>query len=116
MSGRRMGLGTAGLGAGIGVLGRRLEGLEETVGAIRAAGGQAALASADVREPEAVARAFDVLEGQLGPANQLVNNAAGNFLAPSEELSPHPFNSVEHSVLFRRFPCTRGLCRPLIHP
>jgi len=112
--GRSMALRMAGLGARVGILGRRREPLEETVAAIRGAGGQAALASADVRDSEAVARALTALEGELGPANQLVNNAAGNFLAASEELSDNAFNSVVQIVLYGTFHCTRELGRRLI--
>jgi NAD(P)-dependent dehydrogenase (short-subunit alcohol dehydrogenase family) len=104
----------AGLGARVGIIGRRREPLEETVGAIRGAGGKAAFASADIRDPEAVARALDALEAELGPASQLVNNAAGNFLAPSEELSPNAFNSVVQIVLYGTFHCTRELGRRII--
>jgi len=112
--GRSMALRLAGLGAKVGIVGRRKEPLEETVAAIRQAGGQAALAPGDIREPEAVARAFDTLEGELGPANQLVNNAAGNFLAASEDLSPNGFNSVVQIVLYGSFHCTREIGRRLI--
>jgi len=112
--GRSMALRMAGLGAKVGIVGRRKEPLEETVAAIRQAGGQAALAPGDIREPEAVARAFDTLEGELGPANQLVNNAAGNFLAASEDLSPNGFNSVVQIVLYGSFHCTREIGRRLI--
>ena len=112
--GRSMALRLAGLGAKVGIVGRRKEPLEETVAAIRQAGGQAALAPGDIREPEAVARAFDTLEGELGPANQLVNNAAGNFLAASEDLSPNGFNSVVQIVLYGSFHCTREVGRRLI--
>ena len=112
--GRSMALRMAGLGAKVGIVGRRKEPLEETVTTIRQAGGQAALAPGDIRDPEAVARAFDVLETELGPPNQLVNNAAGNFLAASEDLSPNAFNSVVQIVLYGSFHCTRELGRRLI--
>jgi NAD(P)-dependent dehydrogenase (short-subunit alcohol dehydrogenase family) len=112
--GRSMALRMAALGARVGVIGRRPAPLEETVAAIRAAGGKAALAPADIREPEAVTRAFDALEAELGPANQLVNNAAGNFLAPSEDLSANAFDSVVRIVLYGSFHCTRELGRRLI--
>jgi len=112
--GRSMALRMAGLGARVGVVGRRREPLEETVAAIRGAGGQAALAAADVRDSEAVARALTALEGELGPANQLVNNAAGNFLAASEDLSDNAFNSVVQIVLYGTFHCTRELGRRLL--
>jgi len=112
--GRSMALRLAGLGAKVGVMGRRPEPLEETVEAIRGAGGQAAASPCDVRDPEAVKQAFDRLEGALGPANQLVNNAAGNFLSPTEDLSPNAFHSVVQIVLYGSFHCTTELGRRLI--
>ena len=39
-----------------------------------------------------------------GPVNQLVNNAAGNFLCASEDLSPNAFNSVVQIVLYGSVP------------
>ena len=71
--------------------------------AIRAAGGQAAFAPATCASPEAVAAAVDAVEGELGPVNQLINNAAGNFLCASEDLSPNAFNSVVQIVLYGTF-------------
>jgi NAD(P)-dependent dehydrogenase (short-subunit alcohol dehydrogenase family) len=112
--GRAMALRCAGLGARIGILGRRPDPLQETAKAIREAGGVAAVASCDVRDPAAVKAAFDALEAELGPANQLVNNAAGNFLAPTEDLSPNAFNSVVQIVLYGTFHCTTELGRRLI--
>ena len=101
-------------GAKVAVLGRRPEPLEDTARAIREAGGTAAAVPCDVRDPEAVKRAFDTVEAQLGPANQLVNNAAGNFLSASEDLSPNAFNSVVQIVLYGTFHCTTELGRRLI--
>jgi NAD(P)-dependent dehydrogenase (short-subunit alcohol dehydrogenase family) len=98
----------------VGVVGRRPEPLAETVAAIRQAGGQAAAASCDIRDSAAVTAAFDQLEAELGPANQIVNNAAGNFLAPSEELSDGGFDAVVRIVLYGTFHCTRELGRRLI--
>src|SRR5262249_1176501 len=77
-------------------------------------GGKAASAPCDVRDPEAVRTAFDALERELGPLSQLVNNAAGNFLSPSEDLSPNAFNSVVQIVLYGTFHCTREIGRRLI--
>jgi NAD(P)-dependent dehydrogenase (short-subunit alcohol dehydrogenase family) len=112
--GRSLALRFAGLGAKVGILGRRPEPLAETVEAIRDAGGKGASAPCDIRDPEAVRAAFDALEGALGPATQLVNNAAGNFLSPSEDLSPNAFNSVVQIVLYGTFHCTRELGRRLV--
>lgn len=112
--GRSMALRLGGLGAKIAVLGRRPEPLQETAEAIRTAGGAAVGVPCDIREPEAVRAAFDAAEAALGPANQLINNAAGNFLCPSEDLSPNAFNSVVQIVLHGSFHCTRELGRRLI--
>jgi NAD(P)-dependent dehydrogenase (short-subunit alcohol dehydrogenase family) len=104
----------AGLGAKVAVLGRRPQPLQETVEAIRKAGGAAAAAPCDVRDPEAVRAAFDAVEAELGPVNQLINNAAGNFLAATEDLSPNAFHSVVQIVLYGTFHCTNELGRRLI--
>ena len=112
--GRSMALRLAGLGARVAVLGRRPEPLQGTTRAIREAGGIAAGFPCDVRDPAAVKAAFDAAEAELGPANQLVNNAAGNFLSPTEDLSPNAFHSVVQIVLYGSFHCTTELGRRLI--
>lgn len=112
--GRSMAFRLAGLGAKVAVLGRRPEPLQETTRAIREAGGIAAGFPCDVRDPAAVKAAFDAAEAELGPANQLVNNAAGNFLSPTEDLSPNAFHSVVQIVLYGSFHCTTELGRRLI--
>jgi NAD(P)-dependent dehydrogenase (short-subunit alcohol dehydrogenase family) len=94
------------VGAKVAVLGRREGPLQETVEAVRGAGGEAAWASADVRSPEEVAAALDKIEGELGPLTGLVNNAAGNFLACSEDLSPNAFDAVVKIVLYGTFHTT----------
>lgn len=112
--GRAMAERFASLGARVGVLGRRLEPLEETVAAIRAAGGIAACASADVRDPHGVHLAIDAIEAELGPVNGLVNNAAGNFLSAAEDLSPNAFDSVVRIVLHGSFHTTQDVGKRMI--
>jgi NAD(P)-dependent dehydrogenase (short-subunit alcohol dehydrogenase family) len=101
----------AGLGAAVGIFARREEPLAETAAAIEAAGGRAAWTTADVRDPEAVESAVVELEEALGPATGLVNNAAGNFLAPSEDLSANAFKAVVDIVLHGTFHTTQALGR-----
>ena len=106
--GRAMAERFASVGARVGVSGRRVGPLEETVAAIRAAGGTAAWASMDVRDPASVSAGIDAIEAELGPITGLVNNAAGNFLAPSEDLSANAFNSVVQIVLYGAFHVTQA--------
>jgi NAD(P)-dependent dehydrogenase (short-subunit alcohol dehydrogenase family) len=47
----------------------------------------------------------------LGVPDILVNNAAGNFLCPSEDLTPHGFDAVVRIVLHGTFHCTRAAGR-----
>jgi len=112
--GRSMALRMAGLGARVALLGRRPEPLKQTAEEIHGAGGLAAAVPCDIRDSAAVRAAFDQAEQQLGPANQLINNAAGNFLCPSEDLSDNAFDSVVRIVLYGSFHCTRELGRRLI--
>ncbi len=109
--GKAMALRMAEVGAKVGILGRREAPLEQTVAAIQAAGGTAAWASADVRERDSLIAAIDRLEDQLGPASDLVNNAAGNFLCASEDLSPNAFDAVMKIVLYGTFHATQELGR-----
>ncbi|MSP91512.1 MAG: SDR family oxidoreductase [Myxococcales bacterium] len=109
--GRAMAERFAALGARVGVFGRREAPLQEVVGAIQGAGSHAAWATADVRDADQIKAAIDSLERQLGPATGLVNNAAGNFLATTEDLSPNAFDAIVRIVLHGSFHCTRDLGR-----
>src|SRR6185436_6428221 len=96
------------------VVGRREEPLKTTVEDIEKAGGKAAFAQCDVRDAGSVRAAFDSIERTLGPINALLNNAAGNFLCASEDLSDNAFDSVVKIVLYGTFNCTREIGRRLI--
>lgn len=110
--GRAMAERFAGLGARVGIVGRRSDPLDETVAAIEDAGGTAArVADVDVRDAERVGAAIDEIEDALGPVTALVNNAAGNFLAPSEDLSPNAFDAVVQIVLYGSWHCTQAMGR-----
>lgn len=112
--GRAMAVHFASLGARVGVLGRRSEPLAETVAIIRGAGGKAAFACADVRDPAQVTAAIDSIEAEIGELTGLVNNAAGNFLAASEDLSANAFDAVVRIVLHGTFHCTSDVGRRFI--
>jgi NAD(P)-dependent dehydrogenase (short-subunit alcohol dehydrogenase family) len=107
--GKAMALRYAELGAQVAVLGRREPPLAEVVDEITTAGGRAAWASADVRDRGSVDAGLDRLEAELGPITDVVNNAAGNFLCASEDLSPGGFDAVVKIVLYGTFHVTQAL-------
>jgi NAD(P)-dependent dehydrogenase (short-subunit alcohol dehydrogenase family) len=109
--GRAMALRFAALGATVAVSGRRLEPLDAVVNEIAAAGGRGCAAPCDVRDPGQVDTALARVVETLGIPDILVNNAAGNFLCPSEELTPNGFASVVAIVLHGTFHCTRAAGR-----
>lgn len=54
----------------------------------------------DVRDPEEIKRAADVCVDKCGCLpHMVVNNAAGNFVAPTERLSPNAFRTIVDIVL-----------------
>src|SRR6202789_3139431 len=102
------------LGANLLIVGRREEPLKKTVEDIRGAGAKAAYFSADVRDFDAVEKAIEAAEKEFGQVDTLVNNAAGNFIARTEKLSPNAFNAVVGIVLQGAFHCTLALGRKWI--
>ncbi len=109
--GRAMALRCAELGAGVFLVARREAPLEETAREIRARGGRAAWATADVRDFAAVERAVARAAEEFETPDSLVNNAAGNFLARTERLSPNAFAAIVGIVLQGSFHCTLALAR-----
>jgi NAD(P)-dependent dehydrogenase (short-subunit alcohol dehydrogenase family) len=86
------------LGAEIVICGRREEVLKGTVHEWKTAGGQASYIVCDLRHPDKVEAMFDEIWRDR-PLDGLVNNAAGNFIARTEQLSPRAFDSVINIVL-----------------
>lgn len=87
------------LGAKVFICGRRLEVVQNTAAELSAGtGGEIQGLACDVRYPEEVESLIERLWA-TGPLDVLVNNAAGNFLARTEELSTHAFEAVISIVL-----------------
>jgi NAD(P)-dependent dehydrogenase (short-subunit alcohol dehydrogenase family) len=105
--GRSMALHFASLGARLFIVGRRPEPLKSVCEEIQRVSGTAAFASCDVRDYAAVEAAAKNAESQIGEINILVNNAAGNFMARTEKLTPNAFNAVVGIVLNGSFNCTQ---------
>jgi peroxisomal 2,4-dienoyl-CoA reductase len=99
----------ASLGAHVVIASRKPEHLEAAVEQLRQRGGKASSVAVDVRDPERVkAMVADVVAAH-GHIDLLVNNAAGNFYAPSETLSPNAWRSVIEIDLFGTFYCTQAV-------
>jgi NAD(P)-dependent dehydrogenase (short-subunit alcohol dehydrogenase family) len=87
------------LGATVYICGRREEVLEQTAAELsNATKGPIHALPCDVRNRDAVEAMIDTI-WDAGPLDILVNNAAGNFIARTEELSPRAFDSVIGIVL-----------------
>jgi NAD(P)-dependent dehydrogenase (short-subunit alcohol dehydrogenase family) len=81
------------------------------VAAVEALGGQAVGVKMDVRHPEAIKEAFDIVEAALGPVTVLINNAAGRFMAPAEDTTPNGWRAVTQIVMDGTFFCSQELHR-----
>lgn len=99
----------ASLGAHVVLASRKLERVEAAAAEIRATGGRASAVSVDVREPGLVQDAVAQVVGAQGRIDLLVNNAAGNFYAPSESMSPNAWKSVVEIDLNGTFFCSQAV-------
>jgi NAD(P)-dependent dehydrogenase (short-subunit alcohol dehydrogenase family) len=87
------------LGAAVYICGRREEVLRDTCAELATStGGDIRSFACDVRDREAVEKMIERIWFE-GPLNVLVNNAAGNFIARTEELSPRAWEAVLGIVL-----------------
>src|ERR1700689_4750778 len=87
------------LGATVYICGRREEVLEQTATELsNATKGPIHALPCDVRNLDAIEAMIDTI-WKTAPLDVLVNNAAGNFIARTEELSPRAFDSVIGIVL-----------------
>lgn len=101
-------------GGHVAIVGRSPERLEEAAPEIDATGERVLTHAADVRDPEAVEAAVSAVEAAWGGIDVLVNNAAGNFLAATEDLSPRAFDAVVRIVLYGTFHMTTAVGRRMI--
>ncbi len=82
---------------------------EKVATAVESIGGDAAGASADVRDADAVAAAFGTCHETFGDINVLVSGAAGNFPARANDISSNGFRAVlEIDVLGTHHVMTAG--------
>jgi NAD(P)-dependent dehydrogenase (short-subunit alcohol dehydrogenase family) len=99
------------LGAELVICGRREEVLSAAASDLAATtGGKVEVHRCDVRDAAAVEAMLDAI-WQTAPLDALVNNAAGNFIARSEDLSPRAIDAVLGIVLHGSAYCTTGCGR-----
>jgi NAD(P)-dependent dehydrogenase (short-subunit alcohol dehydrogenase family) len=97
-------------GARVAIVSRRLELLQQEAKTLMdETGGQVFAFGVDVRDPEKVTQMIDAVEQHYGHIDVLVNNAAGNFISPTERLSHRAVDAVLGIVLHGTFYCTLEL-------
>lgn len=95
------------LGANLVITSRKLDVLQATANEIEHKTGQSVLAVAcDVRQIEEVENLLAQSLNRFGRVDVLVNNAAGNFISPTERLSANAFSSIIDIVLKGTANCT----------
>ncbi|MDQ2668337.1 MAG: SDR family oxidoreductase [Gemmatimonadota bacterium] len=99
----------ASLGAHVVLASRKLERVEAAAAEIIAAGGKASAKAVDVRDTALVKTMMAEVAESLGRIDLLVNNAAGNFYAPSETLSENAWKSVIEIDLYGTFFCSQAV-------
>ncbi len=82
------------LGAAVEIWGRRGPVLAEAAAAL---GERVTHQVVDIKDPEAVERATAAMWEAGRPATHLINNAAGNFVSRTEDLSPRGIRAIATS-------------------
>ena len=91
------------LGADIIICGRRKSVCEATAAELTTKhGGKVGVYGVDIRDAAAVdAMVADIFAS--GPLTDLINNAAGNFISRTEDLSPRGFDAIANIVMHGHF-------------
>jgi 3-oxoacyl-[acyl-carrier protein] reductase len=88
---------------------RRSDAALETVAAIQAAGGHAAVFQADVADPNQAQRLVEAVETNLGPIGVLVNNAGIGPIVNLDQLGPADWRNVISANLDSAYFVTRAV-------
>jgi NAD(P)-dependent dehydrogenase (short-subunit alcohol dehydrogenase family) len=99
-------------GAEVHLWGRRIGVLEEAAAAAsESRPGSVHVQTVDVRDGDGVDAAVGELWAEYGPLTGVLNNAAANFIAPTESLSPRAFDAVSSTVMKGSFHTTHAAGR-----
>jgi NAD(P)-dependent dehydrogenase (short-subunit alcohol dehydrogenase family) len=105
--GKAMGTYFLKLGANLVITSRKLEVLQKTAQEMEAdTGGKVLAVQCDVRDTAQVENVLAETLAKFGSVDVLVNNAAGNFISPTERLSANAFSSIIDIVLKGTVNCT----------
>ena len=100
------------LGATVHICGRRKIVCDETATELMAEhGGRVISHGVDIRDAAAVDHMIDTIFTAQGPLTDLINNAAGNFISRSEDLTPRGFDAVANIVMHGTFYVTHAVGR-----
>ena len=95
------------LGAKVAITSRKLEKLEAAAKELcDFTGGDCFAVACDVRDYEQVEHMHKQVIDHFGPIDVLLNNAAGNFISPTENLSTNAFDTIVDIVLSGTKNCT----------
>jgi len=106
--GKSMATRFAELGANLVITSRREDVINDAAKELRKLKGKVIAIPCDVRDPDQVESMVDQTVKDLGSIDILLNNAAGNFISPTEKLSPNAFKTVIDIVLNGTFHCTQA--------
>ncbi|MDN5860236.1 MAG: SDR family oxidoreductase, partial [Pseudonocardia sp.] len=96
-------------GAQVHLWGRRHAVLEEAAAeAGESRPGSVHVQTVDVRDGDGVDATMEALWQEHGPLTSVINNAAANFIAPTESLSPRAFEAVSGTVMKGSFHTTQA--------
>ena len=95
------------LGANVAITSRNLEKLQNTAKELeQETGGKCLPVQCDVRHYEQVEKMLQQTLDEFGTVDILLNNAAGNFISPTERLSANAFDTIIDIVLKGSKNCT----------
>ncbi len=103
------------LGATVYICGRRQNKLDETAAELTALhGGKIVGMACDIRDADAIHAMVDAIWADGGALTGVVNNAAGNFISRTEDLSVNGFNAIADIVMRGTFYVTLDIGKRLI--
>jgi NAD(P)-dependent dehydrogenase (short-subunit alcohol dehydrogenase family) len=98
--GKSMGKYLLELGANLVITSRKLDVLAKTAAELeQQTGGKVLPLACDIRKYEEIEKVISETENRFGPIHGVLNNAAGNFISPTERLSHRAFDIVVDIVL-----------------